>query len=99
MARNMQAKLPATDTLYVHDIDASASKRFIEEVAGGKGAAVKVAECVREATEPSVSLQPSLVPNYNSFVMSLFQFNDLSWRCPLWAISLVILFYTTKPIL
>ena len=61
MAKNLQAKIPATDTLYIHDIDASASKRFVEEVAGGEGAAVKIAECVREATEPSVSLRPSLV--------------------------------------
>lgn len=73
MAKNLQAKLPANDTINIHDIDENISKRFAQEVAGTKGAAVKIANCVREATEPSVSLHilsslPIFNPLYDEFV-------------------------------
>jgi hypothetical protein len=56
MARNLQSKLPASDTLLIQDINTDATKRFVEETeAQSRGAAVKVANSVREASEHSVS--------------------------------------------
>jgi len=58
MARNLQAKLPSSDTIRVFDINAESVKRFANETkALGNGAAVKIAANVREAAEDSVSLQ------------------------------------------
>lgn len=56
MALNLQQKLPSADTLLVHDLNTSASDRFVEEAgSSGIGAAVRVAGSVREAAENSVS--------------------------------------------
>ena len=58
MARNLQAKLPSSDTIRVFDINAESVQRFANETkALGNGAAVKIAANVREAAEDSVSLQ------------------------------------------
>jgi hypothetical protein len=57
MAKNLQLKLPSSDTLLIQDINTDATKRFIEEVKSRSGGAtVKVAGDVREASENSVSL-------------------------------------------
>jgi hypothetical protein len=57
MARNLQSKLPSSDTLLVQDINADATKRFMDEVkAKSAGATVKAASNVREASEASVSI-------------------------------------------
>ncbi|KAI9736440.1 MAG: hypothetical protein M1818_006174 [Claussenomyces sp. TS43310] len=54
MAKNLQAKLPSSDTLIVHDLNTAASTRFVEEAqSSGTGAAVKVADVVGEAAENS----------------------------------------------
>jgi len=54
MARNLQAKLPSSDTLRVYDINTESAKRFADETkALGSGAAVEVADSVRSAAEPS----------------------------------------------
>ncbi len=57
MARNLQSKLPPSDTLNVYDVNKRATENFVKEVhsQGGSGAAVKVAETAREATENAVS--------------------------------------------
>ena len=57
MARNLQAKLPSSDTIRVFDINAESVQRFANETkALGNGAAVKIAANVREAAEDSVSV-------------------------------------------
>lgn len=57
MARNLQAKLPSTDTLRVYDINPDTIQRFANETkALSGGAAVEVAANVREAAEHAVSL-------------------------------------------
>jgi len=56
MARNLQAKLPSTDTLRLYDINPDSIQRFANETkALSGGAAVEVASNVREAAEDSVS--------------------------------------------
>ncbi|CAI6332502.1 unnamed protein product [Periconia digitata] len=47
MARNLRAKLPAEDTLFVQDVNTAASKQFLEENPQG----VRVADNVREVAE------------------------------------------------
>ncbi|KAL3427233.1 3-hydroxyisobutyrate dehydrogenase [Phlyctema vagabunda] len=54
MAKNLQKKLPSTDTLRIHDIDSESVKRFASEIhPTGVGAAVEVANTIREASEDS----------------------------------------------
>ncbi len=56
MARNLQAKLPSSDTVRVYDINPDSVQRFVNETkALSSGAAVQVAGSVREAAEDSVS--------------------------------------------
>lgn len=75
MARNLQAKLPASDTLRVFDINTEMANKFAQETkALGNGAAVTVADGVRDAAENSVcatsfpyflqSLRDEFVPIY-----------------------------------
>jgi hypothetical protein len=78
MARNLQAKLPSSDTLRVFDINAKSIERFANETkALGSGAAVKVAANARDAAEDSVSLDSllahtlSLAPLNDEFVLSM----------------------------
>lgn len=62
MAKNLRAKIPATDTLIVRDVNEDASKIFVEEAretARSAGAAedtykVEIAGCPREVAEKSV---------------------------------------------
>jgi 3-hydroxyisobutyrate/3-hydroxypropionate dehydrogenase len=55
MARNLQAKLPSSDTLRIYDINPQTLERFANETkALSKGASVEIAENVREAAENSV---------------------------------------------
>jgi len=69
MARNLQAKLPSSDTLRVYDINASSIEKFANDTkALGSGASVQVAATVREAAEDSevtitVLPEPSHVKN------------------------------------
>lgn len=53
MARNLRAKIPAEDTLFVHDVNTAATKQFLEEHPQG----VRVAENVREVAEKAVCIQ------------------------------------------
>jgi 3-hydroxyisobutyrate/3-hydroxypropionate dehydrogenase len=55
MARNLQAKLPSSDTLRIYDINPQTLERFANETkALSGGASVEIAENVREAAENSV---------------------------------------------
>ncbi|KAG0652445.1 3-hydroxyisobutyrate [Hyphodiscus hymeniophilus] len=54
MARNLQAKLPSSDTIRIYDINSESTKRFADETkALSSGAAVEIASSVREAAEDS----------------------------------------------
>lgn len=52
MAKNLRAKIPAEDTLFVHDVNTAATKQFLEEHPQG----VQVAQNVRELAENAVSI-------------------------------------------
>ncbi|KAF2645641.1 3-hydroxyisobutyrate dehydrogenase [Massarina eburnea CBS 473.64] len=47
MAKNLRAKLPAEDTLFVQDVNTAASRKFLEENSQG----VRIADNVREVAE------------------------------------------------
>ena len=77
MARNLQAKLPSSDTIRVYDINVDSMKRFVDETkALSSGAAVEIASSVREAAEDSVSFPQSYycvaLLRVSHYVMSLF---------------------------
>ncbi len=62
MARNLQAKLPSSDTLLVYDINADSVERFANDTkALSSGAKVQTAANAREAAEDSVSLKKYLI--------------------------------------
>ncbi|TVY78326.1 putative 3-hydroxyisobutyrate dehydrogenase [Lachnellula suecica] len=75
MARNLQAKLPSSDTLRVYDINAESLERFANETkALSSGAAVEVATNSRDAAENSettitVLPEPSHVKNVFSQIL------------------------------
>jgi hypothetical protein len=54
MAKNLRAKIPAEDTLFVHDVNTAATKKFLDEHPQG----VRVADNVRELAEKAVCLTP-----------------------------------------
>lgn len=65
MARNLRAKIPASDTLIVRDVNKDSMNRFVEESkeiarsSGGGGTEVgrvDIAENAREVAEKSVSI-------------------------------------------
>ena len=51
MAKNLRAKVPAEDTLFIHDVNTAACQKFLEEHSTG----VQVADNVREVAEKAVS--------------------------------------------
>lgn len=62
MARNLQAKLPSSDTLRVYDVNTESVARFVNDTkALSTGAKVQTAANVREAAEDSVSLEQYLI--------------------------------------
>jgi ornithine cyclodeaminase/alanine dehydrogenase-like protein (mu-crystallin family) len=71
MAKNLQAKLPSTDTIRVYDINTQSIEKFANDIkALGKGAAVEAASCVRDAAENSVSC-PSMFLHFPPFHLCL----------------------------
>jgi 3-hydroxyisobutyrate dehydrogenase len=58
MAKNLRAKIPAEDTLFVHDVNTAATKQFLEEHPQG----VRVAQTVREVAEKAVRMPLPLPP-------------------------------------
>lgn len=86
MASNLRAKLPATDTLVIHDRNPELGKKFKEETTSSSqsnGASVEVVDSPRAAAEHSVSrwisfhLAMSLIL-HEEIVLSYS--NDLSWE-------------------
>ncbi|KAI9821743.1 MAG: hypothetical protein M1827_002324 [Pycnora praestabilis] len=64
MARNLRAKIPESDTLFIQDINTSATQKFVDEA--GKG--VEIAGCPREVAEKAETIvtvlpEPSHVMN------------------------------------
>jgi 3-hydroxyisobutyrate dehydrogenase-like beta-hydroxyacid dehydrogenase len=59
MARNLRAKIPAEDTLFVHDVNTAATQNFLEEHPQG----VRVAGNVREVAEKAVCVLFSFLPS------------------------------------
>lgn len=63
MAKNLRAKIPASDTLIVRDVNKDVMKRFVAEAqetaqtngAGANEGQVEIAQSAREVAEKSVS--------------------------------------------
>lgn len=63
MAKNLRAKIPASDTLVIRDVNTEAMDRFVRETreaakstgAGADGMKVEIAESPRQVAEKSVS--------------------------------------------
>lgn len=56
MAKNLQAKLPASDTLRIYDVNHDSLSRFVQEVgATAAGSKVEIAANVKEAADGTVS--------------------------------------------
>lgn len=80
MAKNLRAKLPAEDSLIVHDVNKKAAEDFVAEV----GASTMVAESTRQVAEESVRPSLLFLPHCLTYcttpMMSMyFQPYDLSW--------------------
>jgi 3-hydroxyisobutyrate dehydrogenase-like beta-hydroxyacid dehydrogenase len=65
MAKNLRAKIPAEDTLFVHDVNTAATKQFLDEHPQG----VRVAENVREVAEKAVRTSHFLLPLYDELIV------------------------------
>ena len=73
MAKNLRAKIKASDVLLIHDRNTEATTKFLQEVgiasssvgAGEKGMNIEVASSAREVAERSVrqSWLPALIPS------------------------------------
>jgi len=62
MAKNLRAKIPAEDTLFVQDVNTVTSKKFLDENPTG----VRVADNVREVAEKAVR---TLLLHYLRYMM------------------------------
>jgi hypothetical protein len=60
MAKNLRAKLPAEDILFINDVNKASTTKFLEESPHG----VRVADNVREIAEKSVSIVSVFRPCY-----------------------------------
>ena len=95
MAKNLRAKIPAEDTLLVHDRDEKAVAQFVKEIgiaAAGtgrsdKGMGIEVISSPREVAERSVSSQLShpISPSpgqSHQMMIDYSQTHDLSREVP-----------------
>lgn len=73
MARNLRAKIPETDELFVCDRNTAAATSFLSEA---PNAAVQVSRTPREVAERAVSV-PAF--HFYCYVMSHCSIDDLSW--------------------
>lgn len=70
MAKNLRAKIPAEDTLFVQDVNTAATKKFLEEHPQG----VRVADNVREVAEKAVCCSVSVSaspPSHDELIIPL----------------------------
>lgn len=65
MAKNLRAKLPADDVLFIHDVNKAATTKFLEENPSG----VRVADTVREVAEKAVCFPHSPSPSHMMIVL------------------------------
>lgn len=81
MARNLRAKIPETDTLVIHDRNAEAATKFLQEVgisassmgAEGKNINIEIASTPRGVAEKSVRPSRHVVcRRYFIHMMSMF---------------------------
>lgn len=78
MARNLQSKLPPSDTVRVYDINRGAAEKLAQEMSAQQagGASVQVADSAADASREAVrDTPPGLhipIPP-KAFMMSLFQ--------------------------
>ncbi|KAI9827200.1 MAG: hypothetical protein M1832_005337 [Thelocarpon impressellum] len=68
MAKNLRSKMPASDTLLIHDLNGEATRRFVDEAKASGGAAVEMTDSARELAEKSETIitvlpEPSHVKN------------------------------------
>ncbi|KAI9840201.1 MAG: hypothetical protein M1838_004176 [Thelocarpon superellum] len=65
MARNLQAALPPTDTLLIHDLDVEAGQRFVVEATAGQAAVVNMeptaaaARVIAEKSDTIITVLPA----------------------------------------
>jgi hypothetical protein len=76
MAKNLREKIPKGDTLFIQDVNSSATTKFVEELADYT---IVVAKSAREVAENAVS---SHLPSYSSkfndeILFSFFQLYEL----------------------
>lgn len=66
MARNLQAKLPPSDTIRIFDLNKEAAKKLAQEMNTSQtdGATIEIARSVNEAAKDSVC---SALPIFKSF--------------------------------
>jgi hypothetical protein len=74
MAKNLRAKIPAEDTLFVHDVNTAATKKFLDENPTG----VRVADNVREIAEKAVG-SASFFILFCMMIPFFSKLYDLSW--------------------
>ena len=66
MAKNLRARIPASDTLIVRDVNEKVTKRFVAEVQEAACSSVanenrvEIADNAREVAEKSVSMPPMI---------------------------------------
>ena len=58
MAKNLCTKIPASDTLIIHDRNENATTRFVQEL-GNTGSGIEVSSSARGVAEKAVRLTPS----------------------------------------
>ena len=78
MARNLQAKLPPSDTLRLFDVNRSAPEKLAQEIqtAQAGGAAVELAESASEASRNAVCSFPCRLASPPSETLSYYSYRS-----------------------
>lgn len=77
MAQNLRAKIPESDRLVIHDRNAEATTKFLQEVglSTGNRTNIEMASSPREVAEKSVSYSPHTIQPpfhlYDEYVLSM----------------------------
>jgi 3-hydroxyisobutyrate dehydrogenase len=66
MAKNLRAKIPASDTLIVHDVNEQAMRQFIDEAKTASTGPVEFTDSARTVAEKSVSLYYTSMPKIST---------------------------------
>jgi 3-hydroxyisobutyrate dehydrogenase len=78
MARNLRAKIPASDNLIVHDVNEEAMRKLVDEAkaAGGNTQAVQITDSARALAEKAVRFASHLLNVLFNLLSSLTQVSD-----------------------